>query len=82
MVVSVPLNTPISCMKAKVKPQGNGAEDKPYLSEPEVAEMFNVTRQTVQLWRLNGDLPAFRIGRTIRYYRDEILKHLQENCRA
>lgn len=44
------------------------------LTTAEVAELANVSEQTVRRWRYDGDLPFFRLGyRTVRYQRDDVV---------
>jgi excisionase family DNA binding protein len=47
------------------------------LKKPEVAEMFQVTERTIEIWVRDGLLPAFRIGRSVRFDREEIMKHMR-----
>lgn len=44
------------------------------LTTAQVAELANVSEQTVRRWRYDGDLPFFRLGyRTVRYQRDDVV---------
>jgi len=49
-----------------------------FLKKPEVAKMFRVSERTIEIWVRNGIIPAFRLGRTIRFDRDAILEHLRQ----
>lgn len=42
------------------------------LTVKDVAELFKVEEQTVYHWANNGTLPSFKIGKVIRFRRDEI----------
>ncbi|MBP5359508.1 MAG: helix-turn-helix domain-containing protein [Treponema sp.] len=42
------------------------------LTVKDVAELFKVEEQTVYHWASNGTLPSFKIGKVIRFRRDEI----------
>ena len=44
----------------------------PLMSEREVAEYLKVSRRTVVNWKQRGIIPYFKIGRTIRYSREQI----------
>ena len=49
-----------------------------FLKKPEVAKMLRVSERTIEIWVRNGIIPAFRLGRTIRFDRDAILEHLRQ----
>jgi excisionase family DNA binding protein len=49
-----------------------------FLKKAEVARMLRVSERTVEIWVRNGFIPAFRLGRTIRFDRDAILEHLRQ----
>lgn len=43
-------------------------EGSSYLNEKELAEWLNLSRRTLQGWRLKGEGPAFeKFGRSVRY---------------
>ena len=44
------------------------------LTLSEVAELFRVSRCTVQEWKKSGRLPCVQYGRTVRVRKDEILR--------
>ena len=46
--------------------------------KPDVAKFFRRTPRTIELWMAAGYLPYFRIGRTVRFRRADILKRLEE----
>lgn len=46
------------------------------LTVKEVAELLNLKEQTVYLWANNGTLPCIKIGRAVRFRRDEIFEML------
>jgi excisionase family DNA binding protein len=49
------------------------------LTVREVAAYLRISRVTAWRWCQEGIIPAFRIGRSWRIHRDELLK-LQETC--
>ena len=50
----------------------------PLMSEREVAVYLKVSTRTIIDWRQRGISPFFRIGRSIRYSRDQIDRALLE----
>ncbi|HAA85874.1 MAG TPA: hypothetical protein DCE14_05960 [Kosmotogaceae bacterium] len=48
----------------------------------EVADYLKLTRQTVYKLLKNGDLKAFKIGRSIRILRSEIKRFIQEKMNS
>jgi excisionase family DNA binding protein len=56
--------------------------DKELLTPQDVADMFGVSKRTVQLWIKRGELPVIKIGRTVRIKRDELLSLPQKPKRA
>jgi excisionase family DNA binding protein len=50
----------------------------PLMSEREVAEYLKVSTRTIVNWKQRGIIPFFRIGRTIRYSREQIDQALTE----
>jgi excisionase family DNA binding protein len=49
-----------------------------FLTKSQVAQMFQVSERTIEKWVSDGSLPAFHIGRTIRFDREAILKKIRE----
>lgn len=43
-----------------------------YLTTKEVADKMQVSPSTVYLWVKKGDLPAHKVGRTVRFRDDEV----------
>ena len=55
------------------------AEIKPdYLTQDEVAQLLKVSKVTIIKYTRNGNLKGYRIGRRVRYKRNEIDKALKE----
>ena len=56
----------------------------PLMSEREVAVYLKVSTRTIIDWRQRGIIPFFRIGRSIRYSREQIDRALLERhqCNA
>jgi excisionase family DNA binding protein len=52
--------------------------EKELLTPQEVADLFSVSKRTVQLWIKSGKLPVLRIGRTVRIKRDDLLAMTQK----
>ncbi len=50
----------------------------PLMSEREAALYLRVSVRTIITWRERGLIPYFRIGRSIRYSRDQIDRALME----
>ena len=49
------------------------AEDDPWLTTSEVMGLLNVSRSTLDNWRKQGRLPAYRVGhRAVRYKYSEL----------
>ena len=54
-----------------------------FLKEAEVAEMFNVSKRTLQEWRRSGKGPRhFKLGGMIRYRPKDIDKYLAKAAGA
>jgi len=45
----------------------------------DVAEILNVKLTTVYTWALEGYLPAFKLGKLVRFKRDEVLTWIEGN---
>jgi len=61
-----------------------GVSPGPLMSEREVALYLKVSARTIIDWRQRGLIPFFRIGRSIRYSREQINRALLERhqCNA
>jgi len=61
-----------------------GVSPCPLMSEREVALYLRVSARTLVDWRQRGIIPYFRIGRSIRYSREQIDRALLERhqCNA
>ena len=46
--------------------------EKPYLSRSEVAALWGVNPRTVERLEYDGELTAYRLGRSVRYKRSEV----------
>lgn len=55
---------------------------KKWLRSKEVREMLNVSFGTLQNMRINGSIPFTKIGGTLFYDYDEIVRTLNENKNA
>jgi excisionase family DNA binding protein len=61
-----------------------GVSPGPLMSEREVALYLKASARTIINWRERGLIPYFRIGRSIRYSREQINRALMERhqCNA
>ena len=61
-----------------------GVSPRTLMSEREVALYLRVSARTLVDWRQRGIIPYFRIGRTIRYSREQIDRALmnRHQCNA
>jgi len=61
-------------VSGKKRAQPTATDHDALLTTSQVAELANVSEQTVRRWRYDGDLPFFRLGyRTVRYQRDDVV---------
>ena len=60
------------------------AEPDPLMSEREVALYLKVSVRTIVNWKQRGIIPYFKIGRTVRYSREQIDRALMDRhqCNA
>ena len=75
------LSVPVATRVRKIKLQLLMNEISPlgeFLKKSEVACLFQVTERTIDNWVRDGSLPAFHIGRTVRFDREAILKKIRE----
>ncbi len=54
-------------------------ESDPLLTTAEVADLLNISPRTVEDWRLDGRLPAVKVGRLNRYRRSAVLAQIEES---
>lgn len=54
-------------------------QDKKYLRSSEVRKLLNVSAGTLQNLRINGTLPYSKVGTTLLYDKDEIIKVFEGN---
>jgi excisionase family DNA binding protein len=52
-----------------------------YLTKLQVAGLLQVTPRTVDLWMADGKLPYLKIGKAVRFVRQDIHDHLNANFR-
>ena len=62
-----------------LKPKANSGNNKRYLRSSEVRKMLNISPGTLQNLRISNKLPFTRLGTTIFYDYEEIIKILEEN---
>jgi excisionase family DNA binding protein len=59
------------------------AVDEPLLTSKEVAKMLALSSQTLAYWRMNGlGMPFIKLGRSVRYRRDDVLRHIERSRRT
>jgi excisionase family DNA binding protein len=51
----------------------------PYLTRKEVAAVLRVSYHTLKSWRDNGTLPAVKLGKAVRYRKEDIEAKLNPN---
>ena len=56
----------------------NTATQKEWLKSSEVMEMLSISSGTLQNLRINGDIPFTKMGGTLYYERDEVVKALNK----
>ena len=56
----------------------NTATQKEWLKSSEVMEMLSISTGTLQNLRINGDIPFTKMGGTLYYKRDEVVKALNK----
>jgi excisionase family DNA binding protein len=49
-----------------------------FLKKSEVAKMFSVTERTIETWMRAGEIPSFRISRSVYFDREAIIKHIRD----
>lgn len=52
----------------------------PTYTVPEIAKFFRISPKTVYTWIRNGDLPAFRFGRSIRVPVHSVIAFVQSGA--
>jgi excisionase family DNA binding protein len=55
---------------------------QPLLRTSDLAEVFGVTKATICRWRSDGRLRAIRVGRELRFRRDDIERVLDGSTRS
>ncbi|WP_163324859.1 helix-turn-helix domain-containing protein [Draconibacterium mangrovi] len=50
-----------------------------YLRSKDVRDMFNISDSTLQNWRIKGIIPAYKMGTTWVYNKDEVIEALMAN---
>jgi excisionase family DNA binding protein len=53
-------------------------EADPLLTTAEAASLLNISPRTIEDWRLDGKLPAVKVGRLNRFRRSAILAQMEE----
>lgn len=46
------------------------------------AELLQCTTRTLENYMRDGLVPYLKLGRTVKFNRDDVISHLQENCRV
>lgn len=50
----------------------NGFDNLPLMTPDEVAELFRISKASVYRWAERGLLPAVKVGRTVRFNRQDV----------
>jgi len=61
---------------------GSQTEQKKWLKSADVREMLNISPGTLQNLRVNGTLPFTKMGKTMYYEYDDVIKILTQNKSA
>jgi len=79
---------PTACSNDPGPPNAAARESEPhriiepeYLTVDQVAALFDVTSRTIRSWMRQRLIPYFKIGRTIRFRRQNVYEYLCQNCR-
>jgi excisionase family DNA binding protein len=56
--------------------------DNQLVGKEEIAEMLGMTIRTVDNWMDRGLLPYFKIGRSVRFRKNDVLQHLNQCARV
>lgn len=59
--------------------QCENCSDLKYMRSKDVRDMFNISDSTLQNWRIKGVIPAYKMGTTWVYHKDELIKALMAN---
>jgi len=51
------------------------------LEKPETAERLKISTRTLDQWMRSGRVPFLKIGKTVRFRWQDVLAHLEHNCR-
>ncbi len=51
---------------------GNGFDNFPLITPDEVAKLFRISKASVYRWAERGLLPAVKVGRTVRFNRQDV----------
>lgn len=52
------------------------SSDNQFVGKEEIAKMLGMTIRTVDNWMNRGLLPYFKIGRSVRFRKDDVVQHL------
>ena len=67
----------LSASTARKKQRGNNDN---LLTKAQVAEFCGVTQRTIDAWMRTGLLTYYKIGRTVRFLREDVMAHLKSKC--
>lgn len=54
-------------------------KENEFLRSEDIVKMFNISNATLKNWRRDAVIPFYRIGRSYRYRRSEIMEYLENN---
>ena len=61
-----------------MKPDGTSGYGEPFMNLRQVAEYLNLAERTIYLWTQQGEFPAYKLGSTWRFKRQEIDEWLEQ----
>jgi excisionase family DNA binding protein len=56
--------------------------DNQMVGKEEIAKMLGITIRTVDNWKDRGLLPYFKIGRSVRFRKNDVVQHLNQSTRV
>lgn len=54
-------------------------EQTEFLRSEDIIKIFNISNATLKNWRRDNVIPFYRIGKSYRYRRSEIMEYLENN---
>ena len=54
-------------------------KENEFLRSEDIVKIFNISNATLKNWRRDNIIPFYRIGKSYRYRRSEIMEYLENN---